>query len=212
MNRPASRERLLRTVELVAISAVLVLCCILCRPAFNAIYLEVGCFGDETATSRPSVEELLLDLGESAFPNGWRAREPFDPEEWLPAEQIGLFYDHECAVALLEVYRFSDDPRCAATGYQKQVRGWFARWDEMSPWAVPAELPYRSSVADQYRFNCCSRPDDSHQVCQAAAQYEEYVVVFLAHLSPDCMTFTELESILVAIDGRMAPYLGKEME
>lgn len=92
---------------------------------------------------------------------------------------------------------------------------WFAPRQGWRPWSVPAELPYQSSVADRFRFACYGRDGSSVQICQAVGQYEEYIVAFDIHMDsehPDCMSFKDLEGILIAIDERMALYLGKDME
>ena len=41
-------------------------------------------------------------------------------------------------------------------------------------------------------------------------QYDEYVSVFFTYISPQFMTYAELEHILEAIDEHMAPILGRE--
>lgn len=207
-----------------------VLCCVksLCLTALLAvlsigvlscsnIYLELACGGGAYASPAFPIEELLLD--ESVFPEGWHAEQPFDPEQWLPAQQIALFYKDGCpgriVAALLEVYRFSDGPRCAAAGYQKEIPTWFAPREGRGPWRIPAELPYQSAVADQFRFGCSTYRGSSDQVCRAMGQYDEYVLRFQTHVDhehPECMSFADLDRILGAIDERMAFYLGKEIE
>jgi len=47
------------------------------------------------------------------------------------------------------------------------------------------------------------------RLCQAVAQHEEYLVRFHAYVSPQSLSVADLEAILVAIDERMALYLGK---
>jgi hypothetical protein len=67
-------------------------------------------------------------------------------------------------------------------------------------------------VADQYRFGCYTDEDFHCRHCQAVGQYGQYIVVFDAKLDldhPECLSFTDLERALVAIDERMAEHLGE---
>jgi hypothetical protein len=183
----------------------------------------LSCLGFEVTTGYPPPafpnEELLLD--ESVFPEGWSAYEgTYNPRERLPADQIGRTYvRHDCPRSRLashSVYRFFEGENSAIGGYQQYIPIWFAPEENWEAWAVPAELPYRSPVADEYRFNCCGPEGSGAWVCQAVGRYNEYVVRFHVHMDsepeyPQCMSYTDLEKILIAIDERMAFYLGKDM-
>ena len=165
-------------------------------------------------------EELLLE--ESAFPEGWQTDgSTYNPRERLPAEQMGLTYmRHECPYYSLKadhsVYRFFDGAKSAAAAYQQYIAIWFAPREGWDPWSVPAELPYDSAVADQFRLRC-KTAQGGREFCQAVGQYEAYLVRFHVYMDsdpeyPDCMSFSDLERILLAIDERMALYLVKDME
>lgn len=166
-------------------------------------------------------EELLLD--ESSFPEGWQANEwTYNPRERLPADQTGRSYTrHDCprysVSASHSAYRFFEGANSAVGAYQQYVPIWFAPREGWEPWTVPAELPYQSTVADEFHFGCRTEQGDGAQFCQAVGRYDEYIVRFHIHMDsepeyPDCMSFADLERILVAIDDRMAFYLGKDME
>jgi len=43
-------------------------------------------------------------------------------------------------------------------------------------------------------------------------QYDEYFVIFNTYMSPDFMTYEDLERVLRAIDERMAHYLAEDIE
>jgi hypothetical protein len=50
------------------------------------------------------------------------------------------------------------------------------------------------------------------QVCQVVGQYEEYIVRFHTRIDPEhpeCLSFADLERLLIAIDERMAEHLGE---
>jgi len=49
-------------------------------------------------------------------------------------------------------------------------------------------------------------------MCNMIGQYEEYFVRFNSHISPDFMTYADLERVLKAIDERMALYLAEDSE
>lgn len=181
----------------------------------SEIKLALTCGGGTHPPPSYAIEDLLLD--ESAFPGGWRAYEnTFDPRERLPADRIGLTYivngGPHSIIAIHEVYRFSDGSRCAALGYQKNTPLWFAPREGQTLWAVPAELPYQSSVANQFRFGCYVEEAGGRQACQAVGQYEQYLTRFHTFVNPENMSFADLERILIAIDEKMALYLGKDIE
>ena len=213
MNRFLSSVKSLGVIALLCIPAILLSAC-------SSILLELTC-GGECSYPSPAfpIEELLLD--ESVFPEGWQARErTFNPRQRLPAEQIALgFYIDWCPDYSLgaghQVYRFFDGARCADMGYRSTTPISFAPREGWGPWSVPVELPYQSPVADQFRFNCYSRQGSSVQTCQAVGQYREYIIGFHTDIDPEhpeCMSFADLERILVAIDERMAFYLDEDTE
>jgi hypothetical protein len=215
---------------LVGVLLFALLSLLVCSRLVYSIWYEVSCGGfgvvpdgfltetlgiEHHAPERSfAVADLLLD--ESAFPDGWvLGGDPYDPEDRMPAEQIVVdFFIHECPSSLRAghyVYSFYGGSRCAEMGYRLKIAIWFAPRDGWGPWAVPAELNYESQVADDYRLSCYTHQESGTRTCQAVGRFEEYVVRFVTPISPDCMTFADLERILVAIDERMALYLGEDM-
>jgi hypothetical protein len=180
-----------------------------------------SCLGLRITTGYPPPafpsEELLLDV--SVFPEGWQAYEgTYNPRERLPADQIARGYvRHDCPRSTLadhSIYRFFEGENSAAAGYRQYIPIWFAPEEGWDPWSVPKELPYESPVAEEFRFNCQVQPESGAQTCQAVGRYEEYVVRFYVHMDsepeyPQCMSFADLEQILIAIDERMALYVGR---
>ena len=162
------------------------------------------------------IQDLLLD--ESVFPEGFRAVRPFDPEDRIPAEQLARnFLTEKCHPLVVgagqQVYRFYGGASSAADAYPQQIAIWFSpSWGD---WSIRPELSYESAVADQYRFGCYTDEDFHCRHCVAVGQYAQYMVVFDAKLDPDhpeCLTFTDLEEILIAIDDKMALYLGESTD
>jgi len=162
------------------------------------------------------IENLLLD--ESAFPEGWRAVRPFDPEHRVPTQQVARdFLTGKCHPLVTgvgqEVYRFYGGASSAGEAYPQQIAIWFSpNWGD---WSIPAGLSYDSRVADQFRILCYIDEEFHCTRCVALGQYEEYVVRLNVRLDPEhpeCLTFTDLERILVAIDDKMALYLGEDSE
>jgi hypothetical protein len=199
-----------RSVGIVAVLTLFVLV------ALSCICLQVTGRIGQVPYPTPAfpIGDLLLD--ESAFPEGFRAIRPFDPEERIPAEQIARnFLTEKCHPLLVgagqEVFRFYDGAGSAAEAYPQQIAIWFSpNWGD---WRVPAGLSYDSRVADQFRIGCYVDEEFHCTRCEALGQYEQYVVrlnVSLDPEHPECLTFTDLERVLVAIDERMALYLGKE--
>lgn len=198
-----------RSVGIVAVLGLFVLL------ALSCVCLQVTGRIGQVPYPTPAfpIQDLLLD--ESAFPGGWRADRPFDPEERIPAEQLARnFLTDKCHPLLVgagqDVYRFYWGADSAAEAYPEQIAIWFS--PNRGDWSIPPELSYQSAVADQCRFGCYYDEDFYCKRCQAVAQYGEYIVLFSAHLDPDhpeCLSFTDLEQILVAIDERMVEHLGE---
>jgi hypothetical protein len=194
-----------------------VLCYYVSVPIYQSLCFELGCLGGIAPARAFPIRDLLLD--ESDLPLDWQVRgEPHHPEYRLPAEQIALTFgiDH-CGPYSLgashSVCRFVDGIASASYGYRYKTSIWFAPGAGLGPWHAPAELAYESPVADQYRFQCGVYSGSTRRTCQAVGQYEEYLVRFHTTIDPDhprCMSFSDLESILVTIDERMAFYLGKD--
>jgi len=210
-----AHKKALTVVALVAIAAVMSVCCSASLPGYYGLYLQVACTGGGSPARSFGVEELLLD--ESAFPEGWKTRGPFEPDDGLPAERVAVDFDaypnpDTSLAAWQEVYRFWGGTRCADIGYRSEGLVWFAPWPGRGPWRPPTELSYQSAVAGRFRLECCAPEGSSMQTCQAMGEYEEYLVVFRVDVDaryPDHMGFGDVERILVAIDKRMAVYLDK---
>jgi hypothetical protein len=173
---------------------------------------------DEPAPQRHfGIEELLIDV--SAFPADWHVDGPPAPEPHYDGAityqkediQIGFKADSPVHIAAGQVvYRFSARWKAAAA-YSGQLRVLFANSAAaVTPWETPEELPYESAVADQFHFACHRTTLGPNTVCAALGQYEEYLVDFHTIMDTEYMTFADLERILVAVDERMALYLGKD--
>jgi hypothetical protein len=167
-----------------------------------------------------AIEELLLD--ESAFPEGWEAGEPWDPEVRISAEQIGVFFQRdECPSYSLsahhEIYRFFEGAQSASDGFARETTVWFASDDAWGwgAWEESTSLRYQSSVADQYRLACRANEGSGRAMCRALGQYQQYIVIFDTEMNldyPDCMSLSDLHQVLIAIDERMALYLRKDTQ
>ena len=79
---------------------------------------------------------------------------------------------------------------------------------ESGPHFVPEDLDYQSPVAEHFRVACSD--SGPWETCHAVGQYQDYVSVFGARISPTFMTHSDFSNILVKIDERMAEYLELE--
>lgn len=151
------------------------------------------------------IESLLIT--ESLFPTGWE--EEMSPFHDAPArfgvERIGKEFLSSGPVAIQDIYRAAD-ASTAAAGYEDFQSDFTVR-DDQSDWIVPEGLSYNSSIADQFRVACAVRYPIPEEVCQFIGQYGVYVVRFHTHMSPELMTYQDLERILLDIDRRMAECL-----
>lgn len=166
------------------------------------------------------IYDLMLDV--SVLPRGWELcagpgvipkPERAETESLLvgfcPPDFDGLGGTHQ------EVYAYRNEVAAASVYSGEFQASEFPKGNMITPWAVPEEWSYQSPVADRFKF-ACGEPDFPPQlqgtVCVAVAQYDEYVSVLVTNPSPGEMTLQDVERILVAIDERMAFYLGNEAE
>jgi hypothetical protein len=166
------------------------------------------------------IEDLLVDVAD--FPPNWYVNAPpapmphYDGAITTQEEDIHLGFRAKSPTHIgagQTIYRFGAQ-WLAAAEYSEQLPIWFNSNSvaSLTPWETPEELPHRSPVADQFHFACHRTTLGPNLVCLAMGQYEEYLVVFNTHIAEDYMTFADLEGILLAIDERMALYLGEDME
>lgn len=203
----------------VFVVALCLLACVGCMLLGNALR--------ETPPEREfAIEELFIDA--SAFPSGWKA-DPAGPQVDTGQAPLGggpmsiqqrvLFFYAEGTVkgksigAYEQIYRVASI-KIATKEFERQVTVWFPRGKYWTPWERPTEVIFESSIADQFHIACAydTAPPVFIEECSFLGQYEEYLVWFSTDMSPDYMTYEDLEHVLQAIDERMAHYLGKEAE
>ena len=112
-----------------------------------------------------------------------------------------------------DVFRYRNEVDAAIVFHGDFAGREFPEWDMITPWAEPEEWSYESPVADRFKFGC-GEMDILGRFwrCKAVAQYDEYISVFGTDLSLDYMTLADLQRILVALDERMALYLGEDTQ
>ncbi len=173
------------------------------------------CARSQPPVGYPPIDQLLID--ESPFPEGWVATEPSwgcpplapwsEPPRRVECISRG-FYTHfgGGAAAGMSIQRFSNS-RAAAREYEQRIAVTFRIRDREydTPWEVPAELSFDSSVADRYRYGCATVGYYSRVECEYVAQYRLYIVSFsVAIYNTNVITSTDLLPVFQAIDERMA--------
>ncbi len=176
-------------------------------------------FGDQEPTSLPNVPapELLLDS--QPFPKGWEV-DPCGPDpsrcfrESYATRSFGRFAipGH----VLQHVYRFGN-VAAAKAKYQRvrEVDFGKGRNEPSSEFLPPAEIAYRSPIADEYHLGCGV---DIVPACKAIFRYGHYFIDFYFDLDSyreygldsegDGLKIEEIELILRAMDERAAVVLG----
>lgn len=167
-------------------------------------------YANDLMTRRPArdcpIRSLLLDI--APFPPGAIAEVPLSPAPEGPPESASVDIGWSDYFAIHEVRRVGSTSVAARLFRGRQERYFSAGRDK--PWETPAVPRYRSPIADQYCLKC-QEQTDVHYLCKMIAQYEEYYVELIVHVTPDTMTFQLLERVLRAIDERMAQCLGKAL-
>jgi len=168
-------------------------------------YFLKGCYILQTPPARDCpIERLVLDEG--VFPGEATAEpilSPLPRAAWESAGR-GVFLKKGGSF-LHDIYRYRTAER-AAREFEKRKRLIFIETSTRGPWETPAEVTYRSPIADRYYLACGM--EHKIYMCFMLAQYEEYYVLLNAHIEGG-MTFEALEQALRAIDERMARCLGK---
>lgn len=167
-----------------------------------------GCYVFTTPPPRVCpVESLVLDA--APFPPGAIAEPLLSPLPRASWESAGRSINLKTGGgAIHDVYRYKTAGR-AAREFERRKEIEFAVNRQRGPWEVPDKLSYHSPIANRYYIACGVQTDV--YMCKMIAQYEEYYVVFVAHMNPKGMTFDTLERVLRAIDERMAKCLGKPL-
>jgi hypothetical protein len=152
-------------------------------------------------------EDLLIDQG--VIPPAWKgAWGPFLPtgDDLCTTESAAIQFgvdDRELPVqAEHDVYRYRSVGIAQRT-FEKVYLPQAERLESVSEWT------YQSPIADQSSFGCYDWAGRAVPVCEWAGRYEEYIVVFLARMTPDEVSLSDVEKVIRAIDARMAQYLDK---
>lgn len=173
--------------------------------------LVVGC-----ASSPPERELAIRDLliDEDHYPSDWVLCEGPDNKAANEGQEEGVFITFNTDAPVIvrsgeDVYRYGSQFK-AAWHYGRFERQYFNDDSvyNLTPWSLPAELPYVSTIADQSRFACAEKEFGYRStICIFIGQYEEYLVFSTATIEAEgvsYMEFSELQVILQAIDQAMA--------
>jgi hypothetical protein len=172
------------------------------------------CACTSTASKPADLRDLLVDA--SIFPQGWH----IDPPQVQGMEDLGqvegvdiqFLSDAPGLVAARQILLWYRDESSASKHFDELQLSWFndSSVAALTPWVTPAQLPYRSAIANKSRFACSDNGIAGRAtVCQFLAQYRAYVVIFHTIMTPENyavkgqMTFPELQPILEEIDRRM---------
>ena len=184
----------------------------------SATLILSGCWLDRATptTSDYSLRPCLVDL--SDFPSGWSIPNgpgPFrSPDQILPGRALAgvstsFGHGESNAIARHAVLAYKTERQAAREFNRQQPETYFSA-GRLTPWETPAGISYVSPVADQFRLSC-AEIDGHAQVfnhCIAMGQYGTHLSTFATWVSPDYMTYADLEHILAAIDERMAACSG----
>ncbi len=177
-------------------------------PTIAGVLLS-GCDLLETAPERSfTTKELLIGLSE--MPPGWAVSNgPIKLKDDVSSKDASVvIFQADTNIirrgAMQRAYRYRSSSS-AKLIYEEDVRpGQFG--------TTPPEWTYQSPVADQSYFACYDYEGREPLHCEWSGRYEEYVVVFGSWIIPGHMSLQDMESVVRAIDARMAQYLGKTLE
>jgi hypothetical protein len=186
-------------------------------PCALSLLLLAGCSpipGPTGPSPTPvKLESLLVEL--SSFPSDWEVYFSVRADPYVAVDNIYVSFRATDGSDLAHhaVYLYPDESS-ARQAWWSESRGFSS--GRLTPWETPAELPYQSPVADQFRFFCADIDGGPfgvsgvYTLCLAIARYGRYLSDFSTFLSPEHMTWTDIERILQEIDRRMAERLAAE--
>lgn len=153
------------------------------------------------------LEDLFLD--ESELPMGWSRQEEFS-EACVAApldsgcksvDDLMTLFHHESGHAYETIYVY-ETAELAASDFARMFDMVYSGNKYSTPWIIPNELPYRSTVANQSYFACNTHSGEPR--CRFLSQYHEFIVEF--YTKTGNMPFEELEQVLEPIDKKIAMY------
>jgi len=171
----------------------------------------MGC----NSTIQPDIalDSLLIDL--SVMPPDWYVasmnNHAYEEDFNYERTADNSFSNPGYAGGGQNVFQFRSE-RQAARIFEGQLRREFNSSSVASetPWQIPPELPYTSKVADQFHFAChISNINGLSEICKMMGQYDKYLVILSMHMTPDYMTYADLEKILEAVDKKIADALAE---
>lgn len=172
-----------------------------------ALFLAACALLEPPAPQRSfALKELLIDQ-ETVSP-AWEAFKPFCPckDDMCTTECVAIqfgIYDREPPIrASQDIYRY----RSMGIAQRTFEQVYLPRFEFLNS---NGEWIYQSPIADQSHFGCYDSKGHTEPVCQWAGRYEEYIVVFRAHMLSGEMSLEGMEQVVRAIDARMAQYLDK---
>jgi hypothetical protein len=174
-------------------------------------------------TATPSREFYIQDLLISVdiLPSNWYLCEGPGKKGVNEGQEEGVFITFETEAPVIvrageDVFRYSSQ-RKADRHFNRFKNDYFNDNSvyNLTPWAIPEELPFVSTVADQSHFSCALKSFGYEStICIYLAQYDEFLVFSTATVQAEgkkYMDFAELEFFLSAIDQEMADHgLGRE--
>ena len=149
----------------------------------------------------PDLQSLLID--DSTFPVNWSRGELRESDEYRfgSIEHCSSSFYTANGFAFQDVHEFQFEDE-AIDGYRhlKDIRfSMNPKYD--TPWEVPSVPSLNNLFADDYYLACSNRGEIS--ICRILAHYDTVVMNFSTHMSPDFMTYDDLDRIVKAIDQKM---------
>lgn len=190
--------------------------CVLLMIGITTLLLTACLGGDSFPTPRSfATQELLIEP--ALMPSGWYVSSSAQAalNKWGQHDGAFIQFDVHApygGLAQHQLYRFFDNIQ-AGYEFQDRMGEEYFTSGVIVDWHEPIQLPYRSQGAQQFRLACADYavqvPSGRMTLCEAMAQYDEYVSIFNTHIIEGYMSYDDLGRILKAIDEKMARYLSK---
>jgi hypothetical protein len=172
--------------------------------AFN--FVTRGCLSWICAPDR-SFRISELELPSSLFPDGAIVNHIYPLSDEFGTLEDGsqaIYWDNGNGYAGYTIYRYPTIRN--ATKNFDLPKLLLVNSDTREKWISPIDSTYSSTAADVVFVGCGSWSGKSRKNCGMVAQYQEYIVVFVATID-NKMTFAQFEKILFYLDEQISSLL-----
>jgi hypothetical protein len=176
----------------------------------SAWLLVSGCLSTPQAPRHTCpLRSLVLDA--SDFPNRIFVTGPsiHEPDSGGPRDSVGTSFYFRVGGGYQEIYRYASAGQALRMFRYGVANSLAFAPPQYGPVDEPAEIAYRSPLANQYRVGCAEQVRARR--CHVIAQYDEFYVHLKFDVSPGSFEEADIDPVMRSFDRRMMGCLEQEV-